>query len=51
MEGADGVDYFVHFSNTLDSDYRSLREDDVVEFNAAPGKHGKMQALEVVVLN
>ncbi len=46
----EGVDVFVHFSEISGDGYKSLNEDDRVEFTVTEGKKGP-QAQQVVVLS
>ena len=48
MEGSD--DLFVHFSEIQMDGYRTLKEDQSVEFDVADGNDGKMQAVNVRVV-
>ena len=48
MEGSD--DLFVHFSEIQMEGYRTLKEDQNVEFDVADGNDGKMQAVNVRVV-
>lgn len=47
MEGSD--DLFVHFSEIQMDGYRTLKEDQVVEFDVVDGNDGKLQAANVKV--
>jgi cold shock protein len=46
----DGPDVFVHFSAIKMEGYRSLNEGDEVEFEIEPGKDGRPQAANVVLI-
>ena len=48
MEGSD--DLFVHFSEIQMEGYRTLKEDQNVEFDVVDGNDGKMQAVNVRVI-
>ncbi len=43
----EGDDVFVHFSEIEMDGYKTLREDDVVEFEITEGSNGKPQATHV----
>ena len=45
-----GEDLFVHFSEIQGDGYKSLDENDKVEFVIASGSNGKSQATQVCVL-
>ncbi len=45
-----GPDVFVHYSSIQDAGYKTLREQQVVEFEIVEGFHGKPQAERVVIL-
>ncbi|MCY4424350.1 MAG: cold shock domain-containing protein [Acidimicrobiaceae bacterium] len=40
MSRDDGDDVFVHFSNIVGENYRTLEEGQVVEFDIGPGRKG-----------
>jgi CspA family cold shock protein len=42
-----GEDVFVHFSQIVQEGYRSLAQDDIVEFEVQPGERG-LKAVNVV---
>ena len=47
----EGVDLFVHFNSIVGNDgYKTLNENDNVEFDVEPGKDGKSQAANVRVV-
>ena len=52
IEQEDGEDLFVHFS-AIESDngYKSLNENDRVEFEIVEGNNGKSQAAKVVKID
>lgn len=45
-----GEDIFVHFKAIIGDGYKSLNENDAVEFETEPGKNGKSQAKNVRVI-
>ena len=45
-----GEDVFVHFKAIVGDGYKSLNENDTVEFEVEPGKDGKSQAKNVQVV-
>lgn len=49
MEGSD--DLFVHFSEIQMDGYRTLKEDQNVEFDVVDGNDGKLQAANVRVVD
>ena len=48
IEQEDGEDLFVHFSAIEGDGYKSLEENDRVEFEIVQGNNGKSQATKVV---
>ncbi len=50
IEGNDGQDYFVHFSEIRKAGYKSLEEDEAVSFDVGTGKDGRKQATDVTPL-
>jgi CspA family cold shock protein len=45
----EGADLFVHYSGIRGEGHRNLQENDLVEFDTAPGRKGE-QAVNVVVV-
>ena len=43
-------DLFVHFTEIKGDKFRTLNEGDHVEFEEAPGRDGRLQAVKVVVV-
>jgi CspA family cold shock protein len=43
----DGEDVYVHFSEIKEEGFKTLEEGQTVEFEIAPGKEGKKQAVNV----
>jgi CspA family cold shock protein len=51
IEKADGSgDVFVHFSGIKNERFKTLTENDEVEFEEIPGRDGRMQAINVVIV-
>lgn len=46
----DGKDVFVHHSNIVMDGFRSLNEDDIVDFEIGTGKDGREQAVNVKLI-
>lgn len=47
VKADDGKEYFVHYSQIQMNGFRTLNEDDVVNFELGVGKDGKEQAVDV----
>ena len=50
IEGEDGVDRFVHYSEIQMSGFRKLQKGDRVSYEVGTGQDGRVQALNVVVI-
>lgn len=46
-EDSDGKDFFIHQSNIMVNGFRSLHEDDIVEFDIGTSEDGREQAVNV----
>lgn len=51
IEQEDGEDIFVHFSAIEGEGYKSLNENDRVQFEIIKGNNGKLQAAKVVKID
>lgn len=50
VDSATGKEYFTHFSAIQATGYRSLKENDAVEFDVEEGPSGRIQAANVKVI-